>query len=87
MKTFKNRTAVITGAANGIGRALGFALAKKGCHLALVDKNQQALEATAKAIKDSISLGQPPTDLTLRITTHITDVANKESMETLSYRG
>jgi NAD(P)-dependent dehydrogenase (short-subunit alcohol dehydrogenase family) len=44
---FAGKTAVITGAASGIGRALSAALASHGCHLALADINEVALRAVA----------------------------------------
>lgn len=48
MKTFQNKTAAITGAASGIGRALAIDLARRGSHLALSDTNVDALEQTAE---------------------------------------
>ncbi|MCX6971203.1 MAG: SDR family NAD(P)-dependent oxidoreductase [Verrucomicrobia bacterium] len=47
MKNLRNKTAVITGAASGIGRALAIGLAREGCHLALADLNQAGLAETA----------------------------------------
>jgi short-subunit dehydrogenase len=41
--------AVITGAASGIGRATALALAARGCDLALVDRQREALEVCAAA--------------------------------------
>ncbi|WP_022697160.1 SDR family NAD(P)-dependent oxidoreductase [Euryhalocaulis caribicus] len=47
---FAGRTAVITGAANGIGAALAGALSARGCHLALADINMAGLEAVRKSL-------------------------------------
>ncbi|MCB1176921.1 MAG: SDR family oxidoreductase, partial [Leptospiraceae bacterium] len=44
MKTFKNRVAIITGAASGIGLAIARNLCSKGCKLALSDINPTTLE-------------------------------------------
>jgi NAD(P)-dependent dehydrogenase (short-subunit alcohol dehydrogenase family) len=46
----ENRTAVITGAAGGIGRAIALSLARRGCHLALADINEAGLAQTAESI-------------------------------------
>jgi NAD(P)-dependent dehydrogenase (short-subunit alcohol dehydrogenase family) len=45
-----DKTAVVTGAAGGIGRAIAISLAKRGCHLALADVNETGLAETAKLI-------------------------------------
>ena len=44
------RTAVVTGASQGIGRACALALAKHGAKVALVARNQQKLEEVAQEI-------------------------------------
>ena len=40
MTELKDATAALTGAASGIGRALAYALAERGCHLALADRDE-----------------------------------------------
>jgi short-subunit dehydrogenase len=55
------RTAVVTGAAGGIGRAIAISLANRGCHLALADINEAGLEQTgelARAHGIEVSLHQ-----------------------------
>lgn len=47
MSQFKNRIAVVTGAASGIGREVALQLAAAGCHLALADMSGDGLEAVA----------------------------------------
>jgi NAD(P)-dependent dehydrogenase (short-subunit alcohol dehydrogenase family) len=39
----KSRTAIVTGAASGIGRAIAVSLAKRGCNLALADVDEAGL--------------------------------------------
>lgn len=45
--SLKNKTAVITGAGKGIGRAIAEALAKEGVHLGLIARTSADLEALA----------------------------------------
>ncbi len=66
----ENRTAVVTGAASGIGRALAGALARRRCHLALADINEVGLQRTAELI------AAPG----LRVSCHQLDVADAEAV-------
>jgi NAD(P)-dependent dehydrogenase (short-subunit alcohol dehydrogenase family) len=70
MRTLHDRVAVVTGAGSGIGRALATALARKGCHLALVDVNATGLAA---AERDVVALGR-------RVSTHVADRAAMEAL-------
>jgi NAD(P)-dependent dehydrogenase (short-subunit alcohol dehydrogenase family) len=47
MTILQGRVAVITGAASGIGQALAENLSAHGCHLALVDVDEEGLQVTA----------------------------------------
>ena len=64
------RTAVVTGAAGGIGRAIALSLARRGCHLALADLNEAGLAETA-------ALAASPG---LRVSTHRLDVADRAAV-------
>ncbi|SHE33589.1 3-oxoacyl-[acyl-carrier protein] reductase [Caldanaerobius fijiensis DSM 17918] len=48
----KGRVALITGAAQGIGKATAMALAAEECNLAICDINAEALEKTASELKE-----------------------------------
>lgn len=50
---FEGKEVVITGAAQGIGRAVAKAFAAEGAGLVLVDNEGEVLEATAQAIHDT----------------------------------
>ena len=47
----KNKTALITGAGRGLGRAVAFAMAVEGASVALVSRTADELEETAKLIE------------------------------------
>ena len=44
----KSRTAIVTGAASGIGRGIAVSLAKRGCNLALADVDEAGLIETER---------------------------------------
>src|SRR6202035_4323757 len=46
MKTLRGRTAFVTGAASGIGRAIAIALAREGVNLVLTDRDADGLAST-----------------------------------------
>lgn len=64
------RTAVITGAGSGIGRATAIALADRGCQVALVDISDDALSQTAAMISRPTS-------------SHVVDVTDETAMADL----
>jgi NAD(P)-dependent dehydrogenase (short-subunit alcohol dehydrogenase family) len=70
MMNLAGKTAVVTGAANGIGRAISRSLARRGCHLALADLNEAGLAETANL---AAGAGR-------RITCHRLDVADKQAV-------
>ncbi|WP_042422954.1 3-ketoacyl-ACP reductase [Geomicrobium sp. JCM 19039] len=51
MQTLTNKTAVITGAGRGIGRATAIAFAKEGIHVGLIGRSLENLEKTAEELK------------------------------------
>lgn len=71
IREYKDRVAVITGAANGLGRALASELAARNCHLALVDIDASALANTKK------ELARPG----IVVTHHLADVGSQHDLE------
>ena len=66
----KDKVIIITGAAQGLGRAMAEYLATKGAHLALVDLDQQKLDA---AVSACVSLG-------VQARSYLCNVANEEQV-------
>ncbi|HZG83270.1 MAG TPA: glucose 1-dehydrogenase [Brevibacillus sp.] len=52
MTKLSGKTAVVTGAAQGIGKAIALRLAKEGANVAVVDRNEEKLIQTANEIKE-----------------------------------
>jgi len=74
VRELRGRVAVVTGAASGIGRATALELARKGCVLALVTRNnKEGLQDTASQIG---ALGG-------KASLHMADVSSREQMEAL----
>ena len=73
MKTLKGRTAVVTGAASGIGRGMALELARLGCAVALVDRSEAAMAAVAEEVRAQGVVAS----------THVVDVSSRTEMEAL----
>ncbi|HEX7297320.1 MAG TPA: SDR family NAD(P)-dependent oxidoreductase [Pyrinomonadaceae bacterium] len=69
----EGRTAVITGAAGGIGRAIAVSLARRGCHLALVDIDDAGIGQTSDLVQRH----------RVRVSRHIVDVADRVAVAEL----
>ncbi|MEZ4267011.1 MAG: SDR family NAD(P)-dependent oxidoreductase [Myxococcota bacterium] len=70
MRKLKDKVAVVTGAAGGIGRATALSLADAGCALALVDVDEVGLAATARSVE---AKGQA-------VSAHVVSVADRAQM-------
>lgn len=75
---FADGTALVTGAAGGIGEALAHGLAARGSHLVLLDRAEDRLAAVAAAV-----LRQHPT---LRVDTVVADLGDHEATIALGRR-
>jgi NAD(P)-dependent dehydrogenase (short-subunit alcohol dehydrogenase family) len=76
MKEFKGRVAVITGAANGIGRAIAFRCASEGMRVVLAGINESTLR---KVEEELVSLGAVAISVQ-------TDVSQRDDIEALAQR-
>ena len=75
MTAIRGAAAAVTGAANGIGRALALELAAGGCDLALADRDEAGLQALAAEIA-GIKIAKPNSPSAARkITIHRVDVS------------
>lgn len=71
MKDLKGKTAVVTGAASGIGRALTLALVKEGARVAAADRDDKGLEETLSLAGDKEE----------SVKTYILDVSDRAAFE------
>lgn len=75
MKDFAGRIAVITGGGAGMGRELARQLVAEGCHVAICDVSQAAMDETQRLCEaDRLPQG-------VRITTHMVDVSDEAQMQ------
>src|SRR6478736_162216 len=77
LTTLQGKTAVVTGAARGIGRALVEELLRRGASVCLADIDADALEATTAQLAQRLPRGQ-------RLLAQPTDVSLPESVATLA---
>ena len=56
MQSLKNKSAVLTGAGKGIGRATAIELAKQGVHLGLISRSEAELSALCKELTDQYGI-------------------------------
>ncbi len=73
---FAGGTAVVTGAASGIGEALAAQLAERGSHLVLVDRDEQRLTLVAERLRAAHA--------GLGVVTHVADLADDDQTAALA---
>lgn len=74
MKDLKEKVAIITGGAGGIGLAIARALAARHCHIALVDIDEQGLQAAQAMLMEQFRI---------KVSVHCIDVSEVEAMKEL----
>jgi 3-oxoacyl-[acyl-carrier protein] reductase len=72
MESLNGKTAIVSDAGKGIGKALGLALAKEGVHVGLIARSEKDLEQVANEIR---AMG-------VKATYHHADVSNRHEVET-----
>lgn len=68
--SFKGKTAIITGAAVGIGRAVALLLAQENANVVIVDNNSEALKETERELKE----------ITKNVLAVVCDVSNNDNV-------
>ena len=68
----RDRVAIVTGAASGIGRAIATSLAQRGCNVAIADRDEAGLAETAALLPSGV-----------RISRHALDVADAAAVAAL----
>jgi len=74
VKSFEGKVAIVTGAANGIGRATALRLAERGCAIALSDIDPAGLESIEKELAERGTT----------VSTHHVDVSSSRQMESFA---
>jgi short-subunit dehydrogenase len=74
IKDFGGKTAVITGAASGIGRGLAYGFAKQGMNIVLADIDKENLVKVAKELEE----------IGIEVMTQLTDVSDPEQVAQLA---
>lgn len=77
MKSIGGKSALITGAASGIGRAISLALADRGAELHLLDCNPVSLEAVVEQCRTAGATHVHPIVCDLSQASAVTDVTNR----------
>src|SRR2546423_314002 len=53
MGQLSGKTAIVTGASQGLGRGIALALAREGCAVAMAARNEEKLQSVAESIEAS----------------------------------
>ena len=64
MKTLDGKTAIVTGGASGIGRAVVALFLKHGARVALFDQNESAIKKTMDSLSEDTEILAVSVDLT-----------------------
>ena len=67
----KNKTAIVTGAGKGLGRACAIALAEAGANLVIISRTQRDLNEVSRKIKK----------LKVKCKTYVCDITNYEKIK------